>query len=147
MYLVQHIQYNKFKDNLSIPFLALTGYQDAISFYRDLQRFHKIQGWKKTPGGNSRSGCVRPAKLLTLNFFKLHTCVFSNFPNVIEWTIAVWLSFRTRNWGGLFVSDDHRDDCWLGLLTKIFLEKQTSLCNKPNNNSSATLTTKITKCK
>lgn len=57
----------------------------------------------------------------TLNFRKLHTCVFSYFPNFICFTIAGRCSLSVRNCGGVFVFDDHLDTWLLGQSSRMFL--------------------------
>lgn len=57
----------------------------------------------------------------TLNFRKLHTCVFSYLPNFIFFTIAGRCNFSVRNCGGVFEYDDHRDTWLFGQSSRIFL--------------------------
>lgn len=82
--------------------------------------------WKKNRKSysypsNSKSICSSSRPPTTLNFRKLHTCVFSYFPNLIFFTIAGRCSFSVKNCGGVFVFDDHRDTWLLGQSSRIFL--------------------------
>lgn len=81
---------------------------------------NRAQSFQTYPS-NSKTICSSSNPPTTLNLRKLHTCVFSYFPNLICFTIAGRCSFNVRNCGGVLVFDDHRDTWLLGQSSRIFL--------------------------
>lgn len=76
---------------------------------------------QSTYPSNNKTMCSSSNPPTTLNFRKLHTCVFSYLPNFIFFTIAGRCNFSVKNCGGVFEYDDHRDTWLFGQSSRIFL--------------------------
>lgn len=70
---------------------------------------------------NSKSMCSSSNPPTTLNLRRLHTCVFSYFPNFIFFTMAGRCNFNVKNCGGELVFDDQRLTWLLGQSSRMFL--------------------------